>query len=249
MDLPMTTLRPKILLVDDVDFFLELEKDFLKRTAADILTARNGQQALEIIRRERPNLVYMDVNMPVMDGLSCCKAVKGDPTLRDIPIIMVYATSKEVDNAACAAAGSNGILNKPVDRAAFLDLGRKFLFAIERREKRIPCQMTVTFKIDNEEFQGIGLDISPNGVYIQYRQNVQPESRISVSFYLPTISGDLIETRGRIAWVNQGFPRKDLTVPQGFGVQFTSLAPGPLSIIRRYVEQLESAAPSPLTGR
>ena len=228
--------RPKILLVDDVDFFIELEKDFLKRTPAEIITAKNGQQALEIVRKVRPDLIYMDVNMPVMDGLACCKAIKADPELRHIPVIMVFATSKEVDNAACIAAGSDGILNKPVDRSAFLDMGHKFLFTIERREKRIPCTMGVHFKIDGQDFQGLALDISSGGMYLQYRNEVPADARVVLSFFLPMVSDQLLEIRGRVTWINQGFPRKDLSIPQGFGVQFVQVGPNALNIIKRFVE-------------
>lgn len=228
--------RPKILLVDDVEFFIELEKDYLKRTPAQILVARNGAEALELVRRERPQLVYMDVNMPIMDGLTCCRTIKNDPTLRNTPVVMVFATSKEVDNSACNAAGADGVLNKPVDRNAFLELGRKYLFSVDRREKRIPCQTTVTVKTENETFQGLVLDISSGGIYIQYRQNIALEARVQVSFILPTIASVPIVSRGRVAWINQGFPRKDLTIPQGFGVQFQSLSPEGLATIRRYIE-------------
>lgn len=234
--------RPKILLVDDVDFFIELEKDFLKRTPADILTARNGQQALDIVRREKPDMVFMDVDMPIMDGLACCRQIKADPALKSTPVIMVYAPTKATTNATCQAAGCDGILNKPVDRAAFLDLGRKFLFAIERREKRIPCQMTVTFQTNGVEYQGIGLDISPNGLYIQFRQTVKAEELLRLSFLLPTVCATPIEAVARIAWINQGFPRQDLGIPQGFGVQFQQISPASLASVHRYLEQYQTAS-------
>lgn len=227
---------PKILLVDDVDFFIELEKDFLRRTPAEILTAKNGQQALEIARREKPALIYMDVSMPVMDGLACCKALKKDPELKHIPVIMVFAQSKEIDNTDCTAVGCDGVLNKPVDRTAFLDIGRKYLFSIERREKRINCQVSAAFKIDGVDHRGVILDISSGGMYIQYRDPVPADAKIIISFYLPTVSAELIEVRGRITWVNQGFPRKDLSIPQGFGVQFMQVGPKALSVIRHYID-------------
>lgn len=238
--------RPKILLVDDVDFFIELEKDFLKRTPADIITAKNGLQALEVARSQRPSLIYMDVNMPGMDGLTCCRAIKSDPELRHIPVIMVFGTSKDIDNAACVAAGSDGVLNKPVDRSAFLDMGHKFLFTIERREKRIPCTMGVNFKIDGLDYQALALDISCGGMYLQYRNGVPPEARVALSFFLPTISDQLLEVRGRVTWINQGFPRQDLSIPQGFGVQFVQVGPNALSLIKRYVENSGTTAGAPV---
>jgi Response regulator receiver domain len=79
----------KILLVDDVDFFPEIEKDYLPQIPAEILIAGNGQIALEQAEQHRPNVIFMDVNMPVMDGLTCCRKLKADPRLKDIPVIMI----------------------------------------------------------------------------------------------------------------------------------------------------------------
>ena len=70
-----------ILLVDDAKFFLELEKQFLKNTPATLLTASSGKEALEIAKESRPSLVFMDVDMPEMDGLDCCRQFKADPFL------------------------------------------------------------------------------------------------------------------------------------------------------------------------
>lgn len=232
--------RPKILLVDDVDFFIELEKDFLKRTPAVLLTAKNGAQAWELVQRERPSLVYTDVDMPVLDGLTLCRKIKEAPDLKATPVVVVYAPTKTTNDAACTAAGCDGILHKPVDRAAFLDLGRRFLFAVERREKRIPCQMTVSFKSEAGEFQGVGLDISLNGLYIQFRQQIKAGERLRLSFLLPTISAVPVEAVGRVAWVNQGFPRQDLAIPQGFGVQFLQIGATSLASIRQYLEHADA---------
>ena len=175
--------NPKILLVDDVDFFLEIEKDFLRQTPAEILVAGNGREALDLASRHQPDLIFMDVNMPVMDGLSCCRQLKADERLARIPVVMVFAPSGEVDEGACRAAGCDGVLHKPVDRRVFLELGRRFLFAIDRREKRIACQMTVDFRLDGVSHQGMGLDISHHGIYIGYRQEVRIDDRLRICFF------------------------------------------------------------------
>ncbi|PLX92529.1 MAG: hypothetical protein C0621_09425 [Desulfuromonas sp.] len=229
--------KPKILLVDDVDFFLDLERDFLRRTPAEIITARNGQEALDLAREHLPSLIYMDVNMPVMDGVTCCKAIKADPLLCKIPIVMVFATTKDVDNTVVAACGCDGVLNKPVDRSAFLTLGRKYLFDVERREKRVPCQVTVTFSVAGESYQGMSVNISEHGLYIQFRGTVEKEVRLPVSFYLPTISTTCLEVRARVAWVNQGFPRRDMDLPQGFGIELLKMTPAQTEVIESYIER------------
>ncbi len=228
---------PKILLVDDVDFFLEMEMELLKRTPATLLTARNGVEALEVARRERPQLIYMDVAMPEMDGLACCRAIKADPELRRIPVIMVFTPTRDVDLSAAAAAGAEEAITKPVDRKLFLDLGHRYLFDIERREKRASCQTTVDFRIAGRDYQGLAHDLSRLGLYIEYRDPIPESAFLYLSFLLPTVSPRRVEARGRVAWINQGFPRTNLKVPQGFGVEFQNIDEEALDTIRQYIDR------------
>ena len=117
----------KILLVDDTKLFLKLEREYLKQSSVVILTAENGRQALEIARNERPDLIYMDLNMPEMDGATCCAALKADPELRSIPVILVTTAGMSESVEQCKHAGCDGFLTKPIDRKTFLEMGRKFL--------------------------------------------------------------------------------------------------------------------------
>jgi CheY-like chemotaxis protein len=226
---------PKILLVDDVDFFLEIEKGYLSQTSATVLLAGNGQQALEMARNEHPDLIFMDVNMPLMDGLTCCRKIKDDPTLAKIPVVIVFAQSPQVTEATCVAAGCDGVLRKPVDRKAFLDIGRRLLYAIDRREKRNSCQVPIDFRIDGVSHQGTGIDLSGHGLYVHYRNPVKKHQLLKVVFHLPTVSPEPLEINGRIAWVNQGFPRPNLGVPQGFGVEFSRLTPETAALIQKHL--------------
>jgi CheY-like chemotaxis protein len=230
------TNKPLILIVDDVDFFLEVEKGFLKNTNAAIETARNGQEALDAIERNKPDLIYLDVNMPIMDGLECCRKIKEDPKLRDIPVVVVYAKSKGVDDLQVKDCGCDGILHKPVDRNEFLELGRNFLPQVDRRFQRVPCQMTVEFSLDNKKHQGQGYNISLSGMYIQHRETIPDKARLRLSFFLPTVSQYPIESWGEVTWKNFGFPRGKLDMPQGFGVEFKLLNSRYRNVIEQHID-------------
>ena len=228
----------KILLVDDVDFFLAMEKDYLRQTPAEILVANNGLTALAAAEQHRPNLIFMDVNMPVMDGLAACRKLKEDRELRQIPVVMVFAPSADVDEAACLAAGCDAVIKKPVDRNLFLQTGHRFLFAVERRQPRVSCQMTVDFHHHGGVVsQGMGVNISASGMYIGSRQPVKPDDRLGIGFFLPAISAERIELNVRIAWVNQGFPRSHMQLPQGFGVAFANVPPNCAAIIGEFLQR------------
>jgi len=123
---------PRILLVDDVRLFLELEKSFLHLAQVELLTAANGEEALAIIRRERPDLVFLDLYMPVLDGAACCAAIKGDPELSATPVVMVTTGGKPDEVEQCRTAGCDGLLTKPLDRSAFLDMVSRFIPSFNR---------------------------------------------------------------------------------------------------------------------
>lgn len=228
---------PKILLVDDVDFFLEMERDFLRHTPSTIFTARNGKEALEIVHRQRPDVIFMDVTMPVMDGVTCCRTLKADPQMKSIPVIMVFAPSREVGPEVVLAAGGDAILTKPVDRKAFLDMGRRFLFDIDRRETRVPCQMLVTLHRLGEEIHCTSEDLSEHGMYLKSREPLPVGEVLRASMVLPGAAARVLECRARVAWVNQGFPRLKLRFPQGFGVEFLHPDKTMTAILRAFLDR------------
>ncbi len=227
----------KILLVDDVDFFRVVMRDYFKRTPAALFTASSGEEAVNLAMRERPDLIYMDVNMPGMSGIEACRQIKANPNLKDIPVLLVFTPGRDSTAQEVEAAGCEGYLAKPFGREEFLNLGHRYLFNIERRERRVPCQMTVEFTIDGSVYQARGVDISLHGLYVEFRDEIPPNSRLKASFLLPTISSTKIELIGRIAWINQGLPRNNMTLPQGFGIEILSIDMDSVEIIRSYLER------------
>ncbi len=116
----------KILLVDDVPLFLELERSFLSGLGAQVLTARDGQEAVETARRELPDLIVMDLMMPQMNGDEACRILKSDPATGKIPILLVTAQESAKAAEQCKGSGCDGILAKPVRRNELLDQINRF---------------------------------------------------------------------------------------------------------------------------
>lgn len=228
---------PKVLLVDDVNMFLELEKSFLKLSPVRIYTARDGMEALEVIKSERPDLVFMDLNMPRMTGAECCAAVKSDPELKDTPIVMITTSGKDEDKEACLKAGCDAFITKPVERKTFLEMARKYLQTIERREYRVSCKLPATAKLHDTSVAGECLDLSEKGVYFAASGNYALGVAVDLSFSLPDDQQSLIETKGRIVWINMGASRKKAALPDGFGIEFVALPEKMAEAIRKYVER------------
>lgn len=105
----------KILVVDDNPVSRELVREALESAWYEIGEATHGQQALETIARIRPDLVLMDIQMPVLDGFAALKAIRADGSLAGIRIIAVTAFAMRGDRERALAAGFDGHFTKPID--------------------------------------------------------------------------------------------------------------------------------------
>ena len=227
----------KVLLVDDVAFFRDVMRDYFRRTPVTLCFAGDGQEALDVAVREWPDLIYMDVAMPGMDGLEACRRLKANPRLAKIPVLLIFTPDRDASEEEVRGSGCDGYLKKPFGREEFLNLGHRYLYHIERRERRVACQMTVDFTIAGKAYQGRGVDISLHGLYIEFRDEVPPQKLIEISFILPTVSPHRVRAKGRVAWVNQGFPRRNLNMAQGFGVEIQSIDMESVDVIKRLLEK------------
>lgn len=119
--------KVKVLIVDDEPFNIEVLEQALDGTGYQVVTASNGQEALAKIQGEQPDLVLLDLMMPVMDGFAVLTKVKEDPMLRDIPIIIVSAENDSKSVVKGIKQGAEDYLTKPVDTAQFLKKVKEFL--------------------------------------------------------------------------------------------------------------------------
>ena len=103
-----------VLIVDDIPVNIILLKTMLARTNVKILTAVNGQEALDTVRQLRPQVVLLDIQMPILNGLEVLKEIKADPNLKDIAVIMVSAYTSSEDIEQSMNLGASGFIKKPV---------------------------------------------------------------------------------------------------------------------------------------
>ncbi len=116
-----------IVIVDDethIRVLLEETLEELEDEGVEIYLAGNGEQALEVIRRHYPRLVFLDVMMPILNGYDVCEQVRADPALQGIEIIMLTAKGQDLDRQRGLSAGANDYITKPFDPDAVLARAR-----------------------------------------------------------------------------------------------------------------------------
>jgi CheY-like chemotaxis protein len=112
---PSTPLAsPLILLAEDNEANIATISSYLGAKGYRIMSAKNGQEAIALAKSHQPDLILMDVQMPVMDGLEATKQIRLDPSLVNIPIIALTALAMEGDRDRCLAAGANEYISKPI---------------------------------------------------------------------------------------------------------------------------------------
>jgi two-component system, OmpR family, alkaline phosphatase synthesis response regulator PhoP len=107
----MTT--PKLLIADDEPNILISLEFLMTREGYEVILARDGQEALEAIARDKPDLVLLDVMMPVKTGFDVCHEVRNSEALRDTRILMLTAKGRDTDIAKGMALGANAYMTKP----------------------------------------------------------------------------------------------------------------------------------------
>ena len=112
--------RKKILVVDDSKTALFMVMTILKKTPYDLVTAHDGQQALEVATAERPDLILMDVVMPRMTGFQACRELKQREDTKRIPVILVTTRGEEENVEDGFASGCNDYVTKPVNAQELL---------------------------------------------------------------------------------------------------------------------------------
>ena len=109
----MTTVQKKILIADDEPNIVLSLEFLMKREGHAVSVARDGEQALAMIQRERPDLVLLDVMMPIRSGFEVCAAVRSDETLAGVKIVLLTAKGRDTDMTKGQAIGADAYVTKP----------------------------------------------------------------------------------------------------------------------------------------
>ena len=127
-------MEQKILIVDDeahIRMLIEQTLEELEDEGVEFLTADNGETALELIQSEKPNLVFLDVMMPKMNGMEVCRRVKKELALNDVFIILLTAKGQELDRKKGQEVGADVYMTKPFDPEVILSKAKQVLGMVQ----------------------------------------------------------------------------------------------------------------------
>lgn len=106
---------PRVLIVDDSPTEIVKLRQILNKHGYEVLTAENGEQGMEMVRAEHPDVVLMDIVMPGLNGFQATRQLSRDPSTSAVPVIIVTTKDQETDRLWGERQGAKGYLTKPVD--------------------------------------------------------------------------------------------------------------------------------------
>jgi two-component system, cell cycle response regulator DivK len=117
----------KILVVEDQEDNRQILRDLLASAGYEMSEAENGEDALTEVAKQRPDLILMDIQLPIMDGYEATRRIKSDPKTRAIPIIVVTSYALSGDETKAREAGCDAYVTKPYSPRALLAKIKEFL--------------------------------------------------------------------------------------------------------------------------
>jgi two-component system, cell cycle response regulator DivK len=121
----------RVLLVEDNEDNLELVRFLLERAGCEVLAGHDGQEALDLARKELPDLILMDLSLPGIDGWTAAKELKTDPATSHIPLLALTAHTLPGDRKRAMESGFDGYISKPIDVVHF---GESITKTLENRK-------------------------------------------------------------------------------------------------------------------
>lgn len=217
----------KLLMVDDLRSFLQLETTFLRRADCRVFTATTGLEAIRVAHEVSPDLVLLDVEMPVMNGIEATRIFKATPALSQMPVVVISSTARR-DEAL--AAGACEFVSKPIDESQFLSLVMRHVPLKVRLEKRRTVETPCLCEMNGSAVEGMVLDLSATGLFMKSKGPFEVGDAVTVRFDLPAAGNDRSIEAGALVV---------RSTPHGFGLGFTELSEYTRWTIQEYVNEVD----------
>jgi two-component system chemotaxis response regulator CheY len=230
----------KVLIAQDLHVLLQQDKTFLNRTDFTVFTMATNDEALNIHRRERVNLIITNFDMPGMDSQQFCSRIREDKDLRAVSMIMVCPNTPEAieQSARCRV---NAVLLQPVHPLLLMVKAQQLLDIAARETLRVLLNASIDGSARNTAFFCRSRNVSATGMLIETNKQFAEGARLSCLFYLP--NSQKIEAKGKIIRTKgQALGAKDNI----YGLMFTDITPEVKQALLDFVES-SSHKPGPVS--
>jgi twitching motility two-component system response regulator PilG len=243
------SMKSKILIVDDVNFFLDIQRKMLHRVDCEILTAKSGLEALRTIKKKKPQLVLLDYNMPDLNGDKACEILKNDPRYCDIPIIIVSSDHSSSAQELCQKAGADYYMTKPIDQSEFIEAISKLLkLRSSLYYPRALLRSEVYTRIEGEVKRFMSVDISLTGIYLESTKPLAVNETVTLHFTIPVPRRD-IKVMGRVSRVVTEKDMLKYGFFPGMALEFINLDLEDRRYIEKYIERAYKMRKHDLTAK
>lgn len=189
-----------VLVVDDNKALLQIEKTFLMRAGFAVLTAEDGDKAVELARERTPRLVLMSLQIPGKDGAVACAEMRRDAALAQTSIILMGAADSPEVRDRCARAGCTEFVVKPRKPEELLAIVARSLSITERRALRVKTRISVTGALDDQRLLGNVTNLSATGLLLLSETTMPLGSVLQLEFLVPK-SGHAVKVSARVVRV------------------------------------------------
>jgi len=224
----------KILLVDNVKSILDRQKSLLNRDVFQVSIAESAQEAIDLHKKEQFDLILMDMNMPGMDGAQACRAIRSDPSMKKVSILMATLTDTKEEVQKAMDSGANGHIKKPLKKE---DLDQKVAALLNiptRQSIRILVRIKLDAKIGGDFFIANTVDVSSTGLLFECDHDLKSGDSVETSFFLPSPEGfKRVVAQSEVMRVAPGAN----STAKRYGVRFVDFKEGNNDFINRFVRE------------
>ena len=221
----------KILLVDNVSSILERERGLLGRDIFRIFTATSGQEALDVHKKEKADIIIMCLHMTGMAGDEVCRIIRQDEELKHVSIILSTLVNDDKEIERFKACGANDYIKKPIDRQELAVKIAKLLGIPARQSIRILIKIKIEGRLGSEFFIANTVDVSINGLLFECDKDLSIGDSVEASFFLHGAVGfSRVIARSEVMRVAKGE-----TNMKRYGVRFVDFKEGNPTLIGDFI--------------
>jgi CheY-like chemotaxis protein len=220
----------KLLVVEDDLASLELMSEVFRSLEAEVRPISDSREAAGLIDGEKFDGIFLDLEMPNLNGFELAKRIRGSSWNKSTPIVIVTGRDERQTMQDAFALGATFFLQKPVDRQKLAILFRTVrggMLENRRRSIRVPLQTGVTGTAGSRTVRGMTWNLSQGGIQVE-ASGLQPGDAVQLSFRLPVSHTDVIVT-GSVVWAND--TRQ--------GIRFTKVNEQSQQAIRGFISEVE----------